>query len=232
MEIKHTLAVQMFDVNFYAKEVIPNTGKVFFGNTFWDIVEGMTVHNPFCSGKSKRMYAKQTLKGIGILDCDLPHDEREACRVFVEHLIAAGYAGYVIRAGKVVPPWKWDEKRGEPVLKIRKKRVVTHVNVSEKYSESSRRNLIKSHESRRANPELAREIAIKASAAAKAKLTPEDRKRICAKARAVRLLKRETMTAEERDAQHQRRLEATQRGWETRRRRAAEATEKLNRKQS
>ena len=94
--------------------------------------------------------------------------------------------------------------------------MVTHV--SEKYTESSRKNLIKSHVARRTNPELAREIAIKASAAANAKLTPEDRKRICAKARAVRLLKRETMTPEEREAQHRRRLEATQRGWETRRR--------------
>ena len=225
MGVNYTLAVQMFDVNFYSKEVVPNTGKVFFGNTFFDIVDGMTVHNPFCSGKSKRMYAKQTLKGIGIRDCDLPYDEREACTIFVERLIAAGYAGYVIRDGEVIPPWKWDEKRGIPVLKIRKKRVVPHV--SEKYSESSRRNLMKSHEARRANPELAREIAKKAAAAASAKLTPEDRKRICAKARAVRLLRRETMTADEREAQHKRRLEATQRGWETRRRNAAEAAKKL-----
>lgn len=227
MNNNYTLAVQMFDVNFYTREVVPNTGEIFFGNTFFDIVDGMTVHNPFCSGKSKRMYAKQTLKGIGIRDCDLPYDEREACTVFVERLIAAGYAGYVIRDGEVVPPWKWDEKRGIPVLKIRKKRVVSHV--SEKYSESSRRNLMKSHEARRANPELAREIAKKAAAAANAKLTPEDRKRICAKARAVRLLKREAMTQAEREAEHLRRVEAIKRGHETRRRKAAEAAEKLER---
>ncbi len=188
----------------------------------------MTVHNPFSSGKSKRMYLKQTLKGIGILNCNLPHDEREACTVFVERLIAAGSAGYIIRGGKVVPPWRWDEQRKIPVLKIRKRRVVDHVNISEKYRETSRQNLIKSHKARRSNPELAREIALKASVAAKAKLTPEDRKRICAKSRAIRLLKRETMTEEKREAQHRCRLEATRRGWETRRRRAAEAAERLN----
>ncbi len=34
MEIKHTLAVQMFDVNFYTKEVVPNMGKVFSETRF------------------------------------------------------------------------------------------------------------------------------------------------------------------------------------------------------
>ena len=67
------------------------------------------------------------------------------------------------------------------------------------------------------------------AAAANAKLTPEDRKRICAKARAVRLLKREAMTQAEREAEHLRRVEAIKRGHETRRRKAAEAAEKLER---
>lgn len=215
----YTLAVQIHDVNFLTKEVVPNSGEVLYGNTAWDIVDGMTVHNPFSSAKTKRMYCKQTLKGIEIPADDLPYDEKEVCEVFINRLLDAGYASYVVREGEIVPPWTWDKKTHQPVLKIRKKKVVR--NKSEKYTESNRRNISKSHEARRADPVRAREIATKASMAAKAKVSSEERKKICAKARAVLLLKRESMTPKEREEAHRRRVDAAKRSHETRRRNAA-----------
>ena len=215
----YTLAMQMHDVHFFTKKIIPHSGEVFRGNTFTDIVDGMKIHNPFTSSKSRRMYAKGVLKDIEIKDCELPYDEDAACEIFCKRLVEAGYAAYVVRDGEICPPWQWDKRTREPVLKIRKKRVVK--NLTEKYSAAARRNLVKSHEARRTNPELAREIATKASMASLAKSSPEDHKRRLALARAAKLLKAHNMTPEEREEARRKHSEAMRRAYETRRRKAA-----------
>lgn len=210
-------AIQIHDVSFLTKEIIPNSGEIFYGNDLFDIVCGMTIHNPFTASKSKRMYAKQTLREIGLEANDLPKNERDACVLFMTRLLRAGYASWVIKDGEVQPPWKLDNA-GIPFIKIRKKKVVAVV--SQKYHETAQRNIAKSHEARRNNPELAHAIAVKASAAALAKSTPEEIKRRCAKARAAKLLKSYNMTPEEKAEAHKRRSEAAKRAHETRRRNA------------